>query len=239
MQSINIQTTQNVMLQYALAGIGHRIAAVLIDLGVLLAFSLLWNVITLAAFGVNSTTLSIIGGIIIFLYFLVCEITMNGQTVGKKVMKIKVVKLDGSKPGVSSYLLRWVMLPIDYSIVGGVAMVFIILTQKAQRLGDLIAGTTVVQIKGKDSTLQQKKAIIGSVDENYQPAFPEAAHLSMDDISLMRQALQAFQERSQREPMEMLKQKLEEKLRISSDLHPIKFFHTLIKDHTYYSWHNQ
>ncbi|MEQ9263088.1 MAG: RDD family protein [Owenweeksia sp.] len=239
MQSINIQTTQNVVLQYSLAGLGHRIAAILIDFTVLLAFSFSWQFITGRLFGAGSMTLNVILGIINLLYFLVCEISMNGQTIGKKAMRIKVVKTDGSKPGISAYILRWIMIPIDYSIAGGVAMIFIILTRKAQRLGDIIAGTTVVLVKGKDQTLQKKKAIIGSVDENYTPVFPEAARLSMDDISLMRQVLDAFQERSQRDPMEILKKKIEEKLQISTDLHPIKFFHTLIKDHTYYSWRNQ
>ena len=55
----------------------------------------------------------------------------------------------------------------------------------------------------------------------------------------MRQAVEAFQNRSQRAPMEMLKEKIEAKLNITSGLHPIEFFHTLIKDHTYYSWRDQ
>lgn len=238
MQSINIQTTQNVSLRYHLAGLGHRIAATFIDFIILACFGIFFSL--LLGFTENySITTSVMVGLVIYLYFLLCEIIMNGQTIGKKVMKIKVIKVDSTKPSIGAYVLRWILLPIDYFMMGGVAMIFIILTPKGQRLGDLVANTTVVLDKREENVLQKKKAIIGSVDQDYQPVFPEASRLSTEDISLMRQAVEAFQNRSQRAPMEMLKEKIEAKLNITSGLHPIKFFHTLIKDHTYYSWRDQ
>ena len=90
MQSINIQTTQNVSLRYHLAGLGHRIAATFIDFIILACFGIFFSLL-LGFTESYSVTTSVIVGLVIYLYFLLCEIIMNGQTIGKKVMKIKVI----------------------------------------------------------------------------------------------------------------------------------------------------
>ena len=43
-----------------------------------------------------------------FFYDFLCEIFLNGQSIGKKILKIKVVKIDGTQPGLGSYFLRWI-----------------------------------------------------------------------------------------------------------------------------------
>ena len=84
--------------------------------------------------------LSLVG----FVYFIVFE-AMFGATPGKQLMRIKVVRLDGRPLGVGAVILRNVLrlidfLPVAY-VLGGVLVVF---TPGAQRIGDLVAGTTVV-----------------------------------------------------------------------------------------------
>ena len=77
-------------------------------------------------------------------YPLLMEVFNHGQTLGKRLLSIQVIRLDGTEPSVSNSLTRWLLLLIDffYFIIG---LVFIIFTKNSQRLGDLAAGTTVVK----------------------------------------------------------------------------------------------
>ncbi|MEL6559652.1 MAG: RDD family protein, partial [Bacteroidota bacterium] len=104
MSVINIETTQNVTIDYQLAGLGSRILAYLIDFLVLFAYTLL--VLFLATSIAEYMTSDLFAffqiGLIALpyvFYDLVCEVFFNGQSVGKRSMGIKVVKIDGSKPG--------------------------------------------------------------------------------------------------------------------------------------------
>ncbi len=237
METVSIQTTQNIAINYKLAGLGDRILAFVLDTLIIIAYVL----VAMYIFRLGSTqvqmptALEVLIGIGAYLYFLISEVTLDGQTLGKKALKIRVVKLDGSKPSFGAYLLRWIMLPIDYSMTGGVAMVSIILTKRGQRIGDLLAGTTVVKVKRVDTTLLKNKLVMKQVDDDYQPVFPEAVKLDDNDIRLIHKAIAAFRQHSQREPVEMLRQKIEEKIQVKSDLPDIKFLFTLAKDYAHYS----
>ncbi len=237
METVSIQTTQNIEINYKLAGVAYRLWAFFIDAIILFAYGLLASLLlsSFAGLGSGSIVLSLIIGLTIFLYYLLFEIFMDGQTPGKRAAKIRVVKLDGSKPSIGAYLLRWIMIPIDFSLGGGIALVLIIFTKKAQRLGDLLAGTTVVQVKNIDPTLSQSKMVISQIEDDYVPTFPEAIKLGSRDIELIHEAITAFRVHSQRQPVELLKQKMETRLDIQSDLPPIKFLFTLAKDYTYYA----
>ena len=73
-------------------------------------------------------------------YSLIFEIAMNGQTPGKYLNKIRVVKIDGSKPTLGSYLTRWLLRIIDiWFFTGSVAVFTILFNGKGQRLGDIAA----------------------------------------------------------------------------------------------------
>ncbi len=86
----------------------------------------------------------------LFFYHLLCETYLNGQSFGKKIMKMRVVKLDGTQAGIGSYFLRWILAPIDiYFTYGSVGLVTMIVNGKGQRLGDLAAHTTVVKLKAE------------------------------------------------------------------------------------------
>ena len=237
METVSIQTTQNIHISYTLAGLTQRILAFLLDCLILAAYFITSSFLIQYVFGGNNSSLGlqIINVLIGYLYFLLMEIFMDGQTIGKKTVGIRVVKLDGSTPTLGAYFLRWIMIPIDFALSGGIAIVFIILTKKGQRLGDVLAGTTVVQVKKADSIILKNKMVMDQVDENYTPSFPEAANLTDRDVKLIHAAIEAFRQHSQRKPVLLLKEKMEAKLQIKSDLPPIKFLFTLVKDYTYYS----
>lgn len=236
MDTVHINTTQNINIQYKMAGVFQRILAYLLDSIFMGAFSLIMILIVFNS-GDDTLQIFVIAVFILdYLYFLICETLMNGQTFGKRILNIRVVKLDGSKPTLSAYILRWIMLPIDVFITsGGIAVVLIAFTKNGQRIGDILAGTTVIKTNVQNSTLAINRQVIKQVDETYTPVYPDAVKLNDRDIRLIHRSIEAFRLNSQRRPVEALKEKLEEKIQVKSDLPPIKFLHTLVKDYNYYA----
>lgn len=227
MQKISIDTTQNVSIEYTTAGIGDRILAYIIDTLVILAyFGVLFYIFDLM--GTDSVAMTIILIVPPFLYHLLCEIFMNGQSVGKRQLKIKVVKLDGSSPSVGAYLLRWILRPIDISLFsGGIAILTIAITRHNQRLGDLAAGTTVVKTDAKQDLP------IFAVEENYSPSFPEVANLTDADIEVIQKVLKVYRDSGNSQPVLVTVEKMKNVLEIESELPPLQFLYTLVKDYKF------
>ena len=226
MQKISIQTAQNVRIEYVLAGIGDRILAYLIDIVVIFAYAMtlvfLFNVLSVEP----PTTVVILLALPAFMYHLLCETLLDGQSVGKRQMKIKVVKLDGSSPGLGAFLMRWILRLIDLNMFGGgIAVLSIAITTKDQRLGDLAAGTTVVKIKGQETTP------VFSVDDNYQPTYPGVTQLSDADIDTIQRVIKAHRDSGNTEPVRLTAEKLEETLGVQSDMRPLQFLFTVVRDY--------
>lgn len=126
----------------------------------------------------------------VLFYSFLCEMFNYGQSLGKRLMNIRVVKADGSVPSISSYLLRWLLFPIDGPITGGLGLLVALLTKNSQRMGDLAAGTMVIKEKNY-------RKIHVSLDEfdyltqNYQPTYPQAADLSLEQINVITRTLQS------------------------------------------------
>jgi len=233
MQAVSIQTTQNIQLEYPLAGIGERLLAFFIDAVIISSvYALIAFILDLLNIG-QSLAMSGLLGLIVYLYRLLSEVFINGQTVGKMALSIKVVKLDGSTPSFASYFLRWLLEPVDFFIVG-LGVLFIILTKNGQRVGDLLAGTTVVKIKKITATNVQNKILMDVVDEEYEPQIFEAANISDAEVQLIKDALRAFKHDAVKRPIELVERKIKEKYNIQSELPTVKFLYTLLRDHTYY-----
>ncbi|MCG8389486.1 MAG: RDD family protein [Cytophagales bacterium] len=231
MQSVNIRTTQNVAIDYQTAGLGERIGAYLIDAILVIAYwvSASWVLVRL---GINSQWSFVAISLPAFFYHLICEIGFNGQSLGKKQLNIKVVRLDGSPATIGGYILRWILRPIDISIFSGaVAVIAIAVSNKGQRLGDMAAGTTVVKVGGKVNVTSHQ--LIKSLDHDYQPAFPGAQYLSDEEINIIKEALKVNKEQANVKPALAVMQKVKEHLQVESDLPPIKFLYTVLKDHNH------
>lgn len=233
MQAVSIRTTQNVQLEYPLAGVADRVLAFVIDMFIVVSFYLIVQLFLMTLGSSLGPVGDIILGIVAYLYRFVMEVFYNGQTIGKMALSIKVVKLDGSTPSVAAYFLRWLLELIDFTITG-LAVILIILTRNGQRLGDLLAGTTVVKIKKISATNMQNKVLMDPVDDDYEPVFAEAANLTDQEVRLIKASLKAFREDAVARPITILEDKLKEKYNITSDMTTVKFLYTLIRDHTYY-----
>ena len=148
MDNFQIETAQNVSIQQNVASVATRIGSYLIDGLIIVGYYLIaiwiFNALDMSL-GIEMWVVYLLLGLPVFFYSLIFEVLMYGQTPGKYVNKIRVVKIDGSKPTFSSYLLRWMLRLIDISLASGsVALLTILLNGKGQRLGDMAAGTTVI-----------------------------------------------------------------------------------------------
>jgi uncharacterized RDD family membrane protein YckC len=159
-QQLYIDTPEQVELQFAVAGIGSRFVALLLDslimIGVYVIEILLLVWLASNAPKTESTGLDTAGkwfiAILIFLnfcffegYFALFEAYWHGQTPGKRAMKLRVIKDTGRQITLFEALARNLLRVIDYLpgmyFVGVVTM---LCNKQNKRLGDLAAGTIVV-----------------------------------------------------------------------------------------------
>jgi uncharacterized RDD family membrane protein YckC len=239
MENIYIQTSQNIHLEQSVASIGERILAQLIDYLLFAAYGLIAkyiDMILVGIFHINSMVLPILLTLPCLFYDLFCEFFFNGQNVGKRIMKLKVVTVNGSQPEVMSYFIRWMFRIIDTVMsLGGVATFTIIFNGKGQRLGDIAAGTRVIRLKPvihSDLFTNQQLPV------NYQPVFREAENLTDNDYRILREIFESRMSDSEtvfvNHLMENAKKQYCLKLNISTQLSAKNFLNTLEKDFVYY-----
>ena len=148
-------------------------------------------------------------------------------------MKIKVVKLDGTQPSVGSYLIRWLIRLLEIDIFQGlVAIVCIAVSKNSQRLGDMAAGTTVIQIKPavtlQDTILQQQK------HDEYNIVFKQVALLTDADMQLVKDVRDFFVETKNTDALSKLVIKIKTKTGILTEMKDEEFIATLLKDYNHY-----
>jgi uncharacterized RDD family membrane protein YckC len=234
MQTIQVRTTQNVFIQYPLASLGDRILAHLLDQIIKIIYSLAIGILFFSLDVQNEWIWIAFIGLPWIFYTLLFEIFMNGQTPGKRTLTIKVIRLDGTPPSIGSYILRWVFAIIDFGVLSGaLALIVIAVGGKGQRVGDLVAGTSVIKlIEQKDISA---KEIFVPAEESYQPTFSGAMQLSEKDIEIIQRALEVNRDQGNPKPMLAVAEKLKTQLDIQTDLPPVKFLYVLIKDFNHFT----
>ena len=125
----------------------RRVLAALVDLAIVVAGSVVILFAADALSGDNSEIRGALGAVILgwALYYHFAMESGDGQTVGKKLMKLRVVLADGRPAGMREVAVRTVLRVIDgigLYIVGLIVM--LVTGQRRQRLGDLAGGTMVV-----------------------------------------------------------------------------------------------
>lgn len=241
MENIGIETTQNVDIQYNIASIGDRVLAQIIDMLILFGygFAMIFVVLFLGDTFSGSpiyfpTATFIILYLPFFFYDLLCEIFLNGQSMGKKILKIKVVKVDGSQPGIGNYFLRWLLKPIDvFFTYGSVGIITMLINGKGQRLGDLAGNTTVIKLKQE---VKLEEILIPKTIQNYEVKFPQVSLLSDTDIQIIKDVLNHRKNTdaiSYQNILEKAKISISNKMGVQSEMNALFFLDTVIKDYTY------
>lgn len=196
MRTIDIRTTQNVTITYELANVRDRFLAFLIDmiavgvaLGILTFFAAILS-------GLGGDVMTVFGWLVMMpvfvFYTLIFENLANGQTLGKKALQLKVVKLDGKQARFQDYLLRWVFRMIDlWMSLGGMAAIIASSTDHGQRLGGLVSNTTVVRLRPKLNVRLADILKINTID-THTPQFPQVRNFRESDMMLMKQTLERY-----------------------------------------------
>ena len=230
-----IETAQNIQIQQVPATIGSRILAQIIDSFIMGIYIVLVSITAFGIFKIEDGSIAVITLLTLpfLIYHLLFEIFMNGQSIGKYAMEIRVVQLDGTRASINSYLLRWILRPVDIAFSsGGIALLSILLGGKGQRLGDLAAGTTVISLK---HDVIRREDLLTKVSTNHEPKYPQVINLNDSQLTQIKKIrLEALKSQD----FELLK-KLAEKagaiLQISYETKPLEFIDQLILDYEYFA----
>jgi uncharacterized RDD family membrane protein YckC len=235
MDNFQIETAQNISITQNVAGVGERILAYLID-GLLMLAYVIIVILLMGGLDANAGQEWLFISVVflpLLLYFLLWESLWNGQSPGKAALQLRVVKLDGSKPAFSNYLVRWLLRIIDISMTSGsVAVVTILLNGKGQRLGDLAAGTTVISEKMKTGL---ENTLLVNVPDDYRPVYPQVTMLKDRDVQEIKDIYRSSLQGSNYRVIQQLSVRVSEILQVAPREKPVQFLKTVLKDYSYYT----
>ncbi len=191
MANIDLITTQKVSIQYEIAGLRDRAIAFVLD------FFIVLFVLGFLAAGMAMLELYRVYEYIFFVilipirvfYTLFSELFFNGQTIGKRAIGIKIMKINGKELDFTDHFVRWAFRMIDiWFSAGSIAATLVSSSQNGQRLGDLATGTAVIKLR---SSLQFQLSEILNIStlENYEPVYPSVNMLTEADMILIKNAL--------------------------------------------------
>lgn len=234
-----IITGQFVRIRQTPASIGERLVALCIDGFVvacyLIGMSLLLSKLDVHAFsGVSFFFLFGFVYLPALAYPLLCEVFNRGQSLGKLLLHLRVVKIDGSTPNLGAYLLRWLLFLVDVPLTGGLGLLVALFNKNSQRLGDLSAGTMVI----KEKNYRKIQVSLDEFDylaKGYCPIYPQAAGLSLEQVNVITKTLTSRQADADQR-IGQLTEKVRALLAVSpTETSNEKFLQTVLRDYQYYA----
>jgi uncharacterized RDD family membrane protein YckC len=269
MAAIKILTNFNIDLEFEIPEFYRRLVSLLIDIVieyfyVRIAIELLKSIAEDTRYSAeaeyNLGVVALLFFLPVLVYHLVLEITMNGQSVGKKIMGIRVVNEIGSRPSISQFLIRWFLRISDVWIVSLVLLlannpdfsrdiettfiiiaalaflitdiVLVVSSKKGQRIGDILAKTILIRTNPKGDI---EETVFREVADNYVPSFPQIMQLSDKDINAIKSILETARRKGDFHMAEAASTKIKTHLRIESNLDPFDFLDVLLKDYNFLS----
>lgn len=246
MFNVQIKNAQNISLKFPVAEVAELFVAFLIDSIIVAGY------VTLATYVAQilgilenlcrdkydpwvSTAFIIVITSPATVYPLLTEFFFNGQTLGKMVMKIKVIKIDGYQPSFFDFFIRWIFAMFEIGVMFFIAMVSILIDKYNRRIGDIVAGTVVVSLKSKANI---SHTILMDVEENYVPFFnmSEIVVFSDQDAQIIKNNyLRAFDKRNWKLIGKLSKKIEEVSGRENTLTTKSQYIETFIKDYNYYT----
>lgn len=262
MATVKINTPYNVNVNFELAGIDKRFLAWLIDFFVrIFVVYILWLIfkhyfedtkLDGEDAYLSKEAIRIAAMLPAFFYFFLCEAFLNGQSIGKKIMRIRVASLEGYKPTATQYLTRWCFRLVDLGFVsllflgfGGlydtwiglaflipnlIAVFLILSSKKEQRIGDMASGTVVIRL---ESSTHLSDTIFENVRKDYVVVFNNVLKLSDRDVTIIKTALLNYEKSGNDTTLWLIAQKLQQVLEIKDIGDPYLVLETVIKDYNY------
>jgi len=244
MSELSITTTQNVTINFSAASVGHRMLGYLLDLLVKAAYSVVIWGIFFYYLGINQrmtgldnwsyyAIIIVVYSPVIF-YSLIFESILEGQTIGKRLLQMKVVKIDGYQASFGDYLIRWLFRIIDVNFSSGViGLIAMITSSKTQRLGDMTAGTAVISLK---NDINIDHTILEEIDTAYVPTYPLVIKLSDNDARIIKETFNVAVMKRDFATLIKLRNKIEEVTGVKNiSGNDTDFIRTVLKDYNFYT----
>ena len=235
MNQFQIETAQNVTIDQNSSNLGERMLAYIIDSFVITVYTIL-VILLLVSLEVDFDdlwALYLLATLPAFLYYVLFETFTDGKTIGKGLMRLRVVKLDGSKPNFGNYFVRWILRILDVVLTSGAAAVITILIRgNGQRIGDIAAGTTVISERRK---VHLRDTLLKEIPEDYTPQFPQVTIFKDAEIQTVKELYEKSKRNGDHNIIVSLDKRLKEVMDVSTDLRPIDFVDVVIKDYNYYT----
>ena len=170
----------------------------------------------------------------VFIYSVTLESIFEGQTIGKKLIKIKVVKIDGYQAGFGDYLIRWLFRIVENNLFGGlIGLIVLGVNKKVQRMGDMAAGTAVITLKNNISI---DHTILEEIGDAYVPIYPLVIKLSDNDMRIIKDTFQIAEKNDDVETILKLSNKIQTVTGIKMQTpNQINFIKTVLKDYNFYT----
>jgi len=267
MKRLQIKTAQNVNIHFSLANVGQRLSAFVLDNIIKITyiyFAISFLSLKLFDTAVNGDSWSLRAiDVLIFLpvtfYSLYTEILFSGQTIGKKLMHLKVINIDGFKPSTTDFIIRWFLRVIDFNLftllfiyvaslgldsevallmllfVTGkmVGFILILSTDKNQRFGDFIANTVVIYQK---DNVKFTDTILENLSNKYIPTYPSVIKLSDNDARIIKSTFLSAKKSDDYKTLIKLRSKIIEVTQITSVHNTDKeFIDAVLKDYNFYT----
>ena len=235
MEQFQIETAQNITINQNTSHLGERMLAYIIDTFIIVVYTILMFVF-LASLDIDmgdQWAFYLILSLPAFLYYLLFETLMDGKTIGKGAMNLRVVKLDGSKPNFGNYFVRWALRIIDVGITsGGAAVLTILVRGKGQRIGDIAAGTTVISEKKRVSL---KDTLLRELPDDYKHTFPQVTVFKDQEMRTIKELYDKARLNGNHNVIVSLDKRIKEVLGVQTTLKPMEFVDVIINDYNYYT----
>jgi uncharacterized RDD family membrane protein YckC len=269
MAAIKVPTSFNIDVEFEIPEFYRRLVALLIDIIIQFCYFKIANEIYDSIrrnsnfldpdTGYNLQAVSLLLFLPIFIYHVILEITMNGQSIGKKVMAIRVVHENGGRASISQFLIRWLLRVSDlwiivlviflavgpdfrnaettFIVLGALGflitdIVLVISSKKGQRIGDILARSILIRTNRKASI---EETVFQEVADNYTPSFPQIMQLSDRDINAIKSILETARKKGDFDMAAAASEKIKSHLKIDSGMSPFEFLDILLKDYNYLS----
>ncbi|MCT4665323.1 MAG: RDD family protein [Flavobacteriales bacterium] len=235
-QTIN---SQNIQLNLRIANVGKRIGAFLIDLVIKVAYVIaIINVIDFSNVmdivdhdPWSRQTLFLLFFAPVTFYTLILENIFKGRTIGKILVKTRVVKPNGAPAGFLEYFIRWIFNLVDiFTFYGFIGVFTAAVSKKNQRIGDILADTIVLDVK-KEFDINQ--TFYTETQASHQITFPQVTMLSDKDMQHVKNIFSRAQKHNDYPTMKKLRAKLDSIIQTESRLNDQQYIKTVLQDYNH------
>lgn len=267
MSTIRIATSFNIDVEFPSAPFHRRLFAWALDILVVFFYALIMLRVFSSLGGSGGETTETANALCILfiyipivLYHLLCEVVFKGQSIGKRILQLKVINEYGGRPSVSQATIRWIIRTSDLMVLAIVLnlmvpsgqtvqymwslgitfslfitdIILVSVTPRQQRLGDILAHTMMIRTSQKAGI---HDTIFQAVQEAYKPTFPQVMQLSDRDINALKSILDTAVKKRDHYLAERAAVKIKAHLHLETPMDAYEFLETLLKDYNYLSAH--